>query len=178
VTYVSQSRLADAEQPLQRALEIMPAHVKARYNLGWVYDQQGKNSAEQVYSETLEHDPSYPEPRINLGILLTKQRRYDEALTQLRTAQRYAPDHPVLLYALGDINMKTNRYEEAISIFKQVDSRGLLQNIVHTSLGLCYENLGKRDEAKIEFQKSVDIAPQDTYTRTAREHLAKLQAGA
>ena len=179
VTYVAEGRLADAEQPLQRALEIKPAHVKARYNLGWVYDQQGRDSnAEQAYSETLERDPAYPEPRINLAVLLTKQKRFDEALNHLRIAQRYAPDHPVLLYALGDLNLKTGRYQEAITIFKQADARGLHQNIVHTSLGLCYEELGKTDEARIEFQKAIDIAPKDNYTLTAREHLGKLQGGA
>jgi len=178
VTYVGQNRLADAEQPLLRALEIRPAHVKARYNLGWVYDQQGKNEmAEQAYSDTLERDPAYPEPRINLAILLTKQKRYDEAMNHLRIAQRYAPDHPVLLYALGDLNMRSGHYEEAITIFKQVDSRKLHQNIVHTNLGLCYESIGRKDDAELEFQKAVEIAPQDTYTLTAREHLAKLQGG-
>jgi tetratricopeptide (TPR) repeat protein len=179
VTYVAQGRNADAEQPLQRALEIRPAHVKARYNLGWVYDQEGKNPvAEQAYSETLEYDPAYPEPRINLAVLLTRQKRYDEAMNHLRIAQRYAPDHPVLLYALGDINMKTGRYEEAITIFKQVDARKLHQNLVHTSLGFCYESLGRKEEARLEFQKAIEIAPQDAYTVTAREHLGKLMGGA
>jgi protein O-mannosyl-transferase len=179
VTYIGEGRLVDAEQPLQRAVEIWPTHVKARYNLAWAYDQQGKNSlAEQAYSETLQQDPAYPEPRINLAILLTKQARYAEALNHLRTAQRYAPDHPVLLYALGDASMKSQRYEEAITTFRQVDSRNLHQNLVHTSLGLCYESLGRKEEAKTEFQKAIEIAPADPYTNTAREHLAKLQSGA
>jgi Flp pilus assembly protein TadD len=121
--------------------------------------------------------PVYPEPRINLAILLTKNARYDEAFTQLRTAQQYAPDHPVLLYALADASMKTGRYEDALTQFKLVDSRGLHQNLVHTNLGLCYENLGRKEEAKAEFQKAIDSAPQDPYTNTAREHLAKMQGG-
>lgn len=179
VTYITQGRLAEAEQPLLRALEIWPAHVKARYNLGWAYDHQGKDSlAEQAYSQTLQQDPTYPEARINLAILLTKRARYNEALEQLRSAQGYAPDHPVLLYALGDVNMKTKRYEEAIATFNQVDARSLHQNLVHTSLGLCYEGLGKNNEAKAQFQKAIEVAPQDPYTSTAREHLAKLQGGA
>jgi tetratricopeptide (TPR) repeat protein len=74
--------------------------------------------------------------------------------------------------------MKTGRYQDAITIFKQADARGLHQNIVHTSLGLCYESLGKKDEAKAEFQKAIDIAPKENYTLTAREHLGRLQAGA
>jgi tetratricopeptide (TPR) repeat protein len=179
VTYVGEGRLADAEQSLLRAVEIWPTHTKARYNLAWAYDHEGKDSlAEQAYVETLQRDPAYPEPRINLAILLTKHARYDEALNHLRTAQRYAPDHPVLLYALGDVSMKMQRYEEAIATFKQVDARNLHQNLVHTSLGLCYEGLGRKEEAKSEFQKAIEVAPQDPYTGTARERLAKLQSGA
>jgi protein O-mannosyl-transferase len=178
VTYIGLGRLADAEQPLRRALEIRPSHVKARYNLAWAYDQQGKDSlAEQTYLETLQRVAAYPEPRINLAILLTKQGRYDEALNQLRTAQQYAPDHPVLLYALGDASMKSKRYEEALTTFKLVNARGLNQNLVHTNLGLCYEHLGRAEEAKTEFQKAIEAAPNDPYTSTARERLSTLQGG-
>ena len=178
VTYINQGRIAEAEPHLQRAVEIWPAHVKARYNLGWVYDREGKDSlAEQAYAETVQRDPAYPEPRINLAILLTRNARYDEALNHLRTAQRYAPDHPVMLYTLGVASMKSQRYDDAITTFRLVDARRLNQNLVHTHLGLCYESLGRKEESKVEFQKAIEVAPQDPYTDTAREHLAKLQSG-
>lgn len=179
VTYIAENRLADAEQPLIRAVEMQPAHVKARYNLGWAYDREGKDSlAELAYAETLQRDPAYAEPRINLGILLTRLGRYPEALEQLRAAGRYAPSHAVLRYALADLNMKTQHYEEAIAGFGELAAGNLYQNVVHTSLGLCYENLGKKEEAKGQFQKAIEVASQDPYTNTAREHLAKLLAGA
>ena len=178
VTYIAEGRLADAEQPLRRALEIRPAHVKARYNLGWAYAQQGKDSlAEQAYAETLQADPAYPDPRINLAVLLTRLGRSEEALNHLQTAQRYAPEHPVLLFALGDVNLKIQRHEEALNAFKLVDARNLYQNIVHTKLGLCYESLGRLEEAKAEFQKAITVAAQDPSTDSARERLAKLQVG-
>jgi tetratricopeptide (TPR) repeat protein len=179
VVYIGEGKLADAEQPLLHALEISPADTKARYNLGWTYDREGKDAlAEQAYAETLQRDPTYPEARINLAVLLTRQARYAEALDQLHIAQRYAPDHPVLRYALGDVNMKTQHYEEAIAAFSELAVRNLHQNLVHTSLGLCYESIGKKEEAKAQFQKAIEVAPDDPYTKTAREHLAKLLAGA
>lgn len=178
VAYINDTKLAEAEQPLLRALEISPSHTKARYNLGWTYDREQKDAlAEQAYKETLQYDPTYPEPRINLAVLLTRLGRYDEALEQLTVAQRYAPNHPVLRYALGDAKMKTQHYEEAIVVFSELALRNQHQNLVHTSLGLCYENIGKKEEAKASFQKAIDLAPQDPYTKTAREHLAKLQSG-
>jgi protein O-mannosyl-transferase len=178
VTYITENKLSDAEQPLLKALEMSPAHTKARYNLGWTYDREGKDGlAEQAYAETLQYDQTYPEARINLAVLLTKQGRFNEALDHLHIAQRYAPDHPVLKYALADVNMRTQHYNEAIAAFSELAVRNLYQNHVHTSLGLCYENIGKKEEAKAQYQKAIEVAPQDPYTDTAREHLAKLQGG-
>jgi tetratricopeptide (TPR) repeat protein len=175
VVLTSQNKLAAAEQPLIKALEIKPSNTKARYNLAWVYDNQGKTApAEQAYLETLRYDPSYPEPRINLGVLLTKQGRYPEATEQLETAARYAPDHPVLLYALGDLYMKTNRYQDAIAAFNRLAARNPGHRLVYTSLGLCYERLGNREQAKANFQKAVEVAPQEAYTDTARAGLQRL----
>jgi tetratricopeptide (TPR) repeat protein len=179
VTYINENKLSDAEQPLVRSLELSPANTKARYNLGWTYDREGKDAlAEQAYAETLKYDQTYPEARINLGILLAREGRYPEALEQLHTAQQYAPGHPVLRYALADLSMRMQHYDEAIAAFNELDAANLHQNLIHTSLGLCYESLGKKEEAKAQFQKAIDIAPQDAYTNTAREHLAKLLAGA
>ena len=178
VTYINQNRLSEAEQPLLQALEMSPANTKARYNLGWTYDREGKDAlAEQAYAETLQREPTYPEARINLGILLTREARYTEALEQLHTAQQYAPVHPVLRYALADLSMRMQHYDEAIAGFNALDASNLHQNLVHTSLGLCYESIGKKEEAKAQFQKAIAVAPEDPYTKTAREHLAKLLAG-
>ncbi len=194
--YREQGKLSDAEQSYLKALEYGAPYADTHYNLGVTYinegkladaeepllrtlDREGKDAlAEQAYLETLQQDPAYPEARINLAILLTKHARYIEALEHLRIAQRYAPDHSVLLFALGDANMKSQRYDEAIAAFSNLAVRNLYQNLIHTNLGLCYENLGKKDEAKAQFQKAIELAPHDNYTNTAREHLAKLQGGA
>ena len=175
VVYTSEGRLPDAEQALQKALEIEPSKTDARYNLGWVYDNEGKpQQAEQAYTETLAYKPSYPEPRINLGVLLTKQGRYKEALDQLVAAQRYAPDHPVMLYALGDVYYRLGRYDEAIATFNQLARREPQHRLVYTGLGLCYEAKGEKDQARQQYQRAIEVAPNDAYTATAREHLAKL----
>jgi hypothetical protein len=35
--------------------------------------------------------------------------------------------------------------------------------------------MGVNVQARIHFQKAIEIAPQEPYTNTAREHLARLQ---
>ena len=175
VVYTSQNRFAEAEEQLLRAVEINPTHSAARYNLGWVYDQQGKTAlAEPAYAKALEINPAYPEPRINLAISQTKRGAFNEALNHLLTAQAHAPDHPVMLYALGDVNMRLNKHQDAINALNRLIQREPQHRLAYTMLGLCYEGLGNREQAKVNFQKAIEVAPQEPYTNTARDHLAKL----
>jgi tetratricopeptide (TPR) repeat protein len=175
VVYTAQGKLPDAERQLLVSLEKNPRSSAAQYNLGWVYDQQGKSAlAEQAYAKTLEILPSYPEPRINLALLQTKRGALNEALNNLLTAQTYAPDHSVMLYALGDVYMRMNKYQDAIKTLMRLIQREPQHRLAYTMLGLCTEALGDKNQARTYFQKAIEVAPQEAYTNTAREHLQKL----
>lgn len=168
-------KYSEAEAPLIRAIQIQSNNTAARYNLGWIYDKQGKMAlAEQAYAETLQRNPAYPEPRINLAVVMTKAGRYKEAIEQLQIAQKYAPGHSVLLYALGDAYMKSGQPKEAVNPLSQLARNEPQHRLVHTTLGLCFEALGNTSQARSEFQRAIETAPEDPYTNTAREHLAKL----
>jgi tetratricopeptide (TPR) repeat protein len=168
-------KLAESEAPLRKALEIQPTHADARYNLAWIFQQLGRlPEAEQEYRKTLEVKPTYLESRINLASVLNQQERINEALEQLEIARRSAPGHPVMLYTLGDVLMKALRYQEAITALKQLIVQEPSHRFAHTKIGLCYEQVGQLQEARLSFQKAVEVAPQEPFTKTAREHLAKL----
>jgi Flp pilus assembly protein TadD len=80
----------------------------------------------------------------------------------------------VLLYALGDLYMKTNRFRDAADSWNRLAAREPSHRLVHTSLGLCYESLGEKEQARAQFQKALEVAPKDPYTQVARDHLAKM----
>jgi tetratricopeptide (TPR) repeat protein len=175
VTYISLNRLEDAEHALQQAIEIQPSLINAHYNLAWVYDHEGKNNqAKQEYQATIELKPDYAEPRINLGAMLGREGQYPDALKQLQAAQAYAPDHPILLYSLGDVYQRLARYDEAITAYNQVLRREPQHGLAYTGLGLCYEAKGNKEQAKVNFQKAIDVASSQMPATVAREHLAKL----
>ncbi len=59
----------------QHALELFPAHVKARYNLGNIYAAyEDFDSAIECYQNTILYAPNYINARINLGIILAEER--------------------------------------------------------------------------------------------------------
>lgn len=155
---------------------VAPRNALLHYYLGCIYqDQGGTDSAEQEYLKAVEYNPSYTEARINLAVLLTGQQRYEEALDQLKSAQTLAPDHTVMLYALGYVYLQTNRHKEAIDPFSRLASLEPRHQFVYTNLGLCYEALGQLDQAKANFKRAIDVAPDHPWTAVARTHLENLQ---
>lgn len=104
----------------------------------------------------------------------TKQGRYKEAEDNLLYVQKFEPQHPVLLFALGDLYMRTNRYREAIAPFFSLVQRDGTHRLAHTALGICYEATGDVATARASFQRAIHVVPGEPYTNVAREHLARL----
>jgi len=50
-----------------------------------------------------------------------------------------------------------------------------MQQSCYTGLGLSYEAAGDKEQARSNFRGAIEVAPQERWTNTAREHLAKLQ---
>jgi len=157
--------------------DVAPRNALLRYYLGCIYQDQGgqDSAAEQEYLRAVEYNPSYTEARINLAVLLSRQGRYEEALDQLQSAQRLAPDQTVMLYALGYIYLQTNRHREAIEPFSRLARLEPRHQFVYTNLGLCYEAVGQREQAKANFQKAIEVAPDESWTDVARAHLETLR---
>lgn len=59
----------------QRALQIFPEHIKARYNLGNIFvAYEDFDSAIDCYKTVISYDPNYISARIGLGIILAEER--------------------------------------------------------------------------------------------------------
>lgn len=72
----------------QRALQLYPGHVKARYNLGNIYvAYEDFDSAIECYQNALLYDPNYINARINLGIIYAEERAdLDSAIDEYNKA--------------------------------------------------------------------------------------------
>jgi tetratricopeptide (TPR) repeat protein len=109
--YAAERRTADAEAELTAALIIDPRFAPAAVNLADLYRATGRDAdGERVLRRFLEADPKSAPPHHALGLLLVRQRRLSEAMTELQTAARLTPDNPrytyvyaVALYGSGQV---------------------------------------------------------------------------
>jgi Flp pilus assembly protein TadD len=70
-----------------------------------------------------------------------------------------------------------NNYQNAINNLNKLILKEPQHRLAYTMRGIGFEGLGNKEQAKANFQKAIEVAPQEPYTNTAREHLSKLTAG-
>jgi tetratricopeptide (TPR) repeat protein len=107
--YAAEGRMTDAEAALRSALTVTAGFVPASVNLADLYRATGRDAeGERVLRDALEREPRSAAARHALGLLLARQRRLAEALVELETAARLAPErarygyvHAVALHETG-----------------------------------------------------------------------------
>jgi predicted TPR repeat methyltransferase len=97
-----QDRTEDAEEALQRAIQINPELVDAHYNLGaLLHSQRRPEEAVEALQRVLALNPNYTLAYRTMGPLLYLLGRRDEAAEIYRSWLRRSPDHPVALHMLA-----------------------------------------------------------------------------
>jgi len=108
-------------------------------------------------------------PLVMLAVYHRELKQFDEALSALKSAQKYDEDGPgsgpgiAVYYHMGQTLHQAGRYAEAIDAY----TKGILKKpdygyaLYHR--GLAYEALGKREEAKSDMQRAAELAPKEGY---------------
>ena len=151
---------AESERHFKKALELDPniSYTHLVYSASYLYavGHVGPALAEAEKAVELE-----PLSLINNSVAVSaylNARQYDKALTQARTAFDLDPTFPLARHWLGFALVLNGKYDEAISISRQVspDSpSGWLSAVV---LGHAYAKQGKRAETEQQISLLRDLA--------------------
>jgi len=116
---MGRSRLAEAEAELVAGLRLDPTTSELSVNLADLYRATGRDElAVQLLRDSLAVAPDNGAAHHALGLALVRGKNYPEALDQLATANRLAPDNPRFAYVYG-VGLK--------SLGKPEQSRAVLQ---------------------------------------------------
>ncbi|RLB50012.1 MAG: hypothetical protein DRJ42_19790 [Deltaproteobacteria bacterium] len=114
-------RYDDAALEFERALELDPADIAARYGLGVAHRRSGDLDAANVaFAQVAEVDPTWPGLALERGLVFEARGESDEAVRAYTLALEGRPDDPDLLLRLGAAYVSDGRVDEAEETLRRV----------------------------------------------------------
>ncbi|CUS95082.1 tetratricopeptide repeat protein [Candidatus Kryptonium thompsonii] len=111
----------------------------------------------QIYHRLISEYPSFVEAYIELAFIYIKLGKENSAEKLLRKAYELEPNNEEVLFMLGNICLRSKRFDEAIKFYTSLLS--LDYPVVHYNLGLAYYHKGNYLEAEAEFKKVLKLDP-------------------
>ncbi|MGH9937496.1 MAG: tetratricopeptide repeat protein [Blastocatellia bacterium] len=162
-----QRQMSEAQQAVERALQLAPNSSLAHSVAGRVYadlsDFARANAEGQKAIDLAPKDSPFflSFAYLNLGGILYAQRRFDEAIRAYVAAQSYDRTWAVPRNSLGNLYLAANRPVEAAEEFEAAAKLEPKSSIIHTGLGNAYAMLQKYDAAISNFRIAAQLDPKN-----------------
>lgn len=120
--YIALDKSQSAKWPLKKALELDAKSPEVNAAVAYMYQNDAEPAlAETYFKKALEYDSKYTLGRNNYGMFLYSEKRYDEALAQLKIAAEdtlYAR-RAAIFNNIGLVYLKLNNKAEAEAAFNK-----------------------------------------------------------
>jgi len=162
---IEKKDLDGAYKELLTADEMKPGYRGTLTTLGYYFREKGDFArAAEYFEKALALDPRYWPAHNYYGVMLFRQGKYEEALRHFQAALETNSFNPQVLTNIGAVAFTVGNLEMAKKYFEaaiQYDSR-LAK--AHSSLALILEQEGKFRDAAAQYEKCLEIAPDDAGT--------------
>jgi tetratricopeptide (TPR) repeat protein len=155
--YAEARRFDAAVTVLERARARFPGDLSIPFQLGSVFERQGRVAdAEQAFRTVLAKDPSHA-PTLNyLGYMLAERgTRLEEAVTLVRRALDADPHNGAYLDSLGWAYFKLNRLDDAEPLLRRAGEQLVTNSVVQDHLGDVLFARGRVAEAISAWQRAL-----------------------
>lgn len=142
---------AEAIEFYDKALELYPKHIKARYNLANIYvNFEDFQSAVKEYKHVLKYEPDHLNSRINMGIVLSEELlEFDQAIEQYKKVVNTKP--------------------RFINIPLIYDNRKYIMNakaVAYYNMGLAYRDKSMLFTEKLSKYRNLLLKAADSYEKS------------
>jgi superkiller protein 3 len=168
------------EEQMAAAREALAADgsdATAWFRLGVAWQRQAQpDSAEAAFRKSLEIDPGNVPAMVHLGLALEERRRHDDALAQYDRAIEAAPEDPLPWVNKGSLLYfhfkRTYEAKEAIARALELDPDNA---DAHFNLGVMFADANLFGEARTEWEKVLETAPEGPARSLAEENLERIR---
>ncbi|NIP57041.1 MAG: tetratricopeptide repeat protein [Gemmatimonadetes bacterium] len=159
---VREGRVEEAERVYQEIIRKKPRHVKARNNLGVLYDETGAHDrAVEQFEAALTQEPENVEVLTNLGSALASQGEFEEAEGILRRAMRLESENHEVRAALGILSFRRGLYAQSEAELRWVCERAPEHGPAHYYRGEALNRMGKVEEALEALKRASQLQPRN-----------------
>lgn len=157
---VEEGRLREAVEAYREIVADHPYSLKARNNLGVLYDELGQHQmALEQFEAARAQAPENVEVLSNLGAALIGLSRFDEAERELRRAMRLEPGNVAARANLGILFFRRGLYAQADHELRWVCEHDHEHGPAHYYRGEALNRLGRVDEALDVLQRATRLQP-------------------
>ena len=133
---LSQGKLPEARQLLERAHQKHPHHEKARNLLGLAYFKLGLfDRAAELYESLVRDNPGDATLRVNLGLVYLKTNALQRAMRELESATDLQPDHKKAHNYLALALAQAGEYGRAREHFLQAGNDAMVEKMARAIAG-------------------------------------------
>ncbi|GAI87620.1 unnamed protein product [marine sediment metagenome] len=159
----------------EEALRWNPYLGPIYYDIGKILQNKELYGISREYFEKAANYIDHPDLPLDLAIIYLESGMLDEAAIKLKQAISYQPDEKSMLplYAeLGNTYLQLGRYKPAEIVLK--DALKIDSDFVNAHYGLAgaYLNQNKIEEALVELQKVIELAPDSQLAEHAKKEAA------
>jgi len=156
--YLQQRKLKEAAGIFKLITDMAPADPEAHFYLGSIYfDLKDNPSVEKELNTALKLKPDYHEALNFLGYFYLEQdKNINPAGRMIRKALAFEPQNSAYIDSLGWFYFKKGKFKEALRELEKAASL-LSDPVIYDHLGDTYLKLGDRNNAKLNWEKSLKL---------------------
>ncbi|MDA9243173.1 tetratricopeptide repeat protein [Amylibacter sp.] len=154
-----------------KALFIKPSNANAYYNMGVIFQEQGKlEEAIEVYNKALAIKPDYVDAYYNMGTALQGQHKLEEAIKAYNKALAIKPGYIDAYNNMGVIFQEQGKLEEAIEVYNKALAIKPDYVDAYYNMGNALLDKHNLEEAIEAYIKAISIKPahSDAYTNMGK----------
>ncbi len=155
--------LTGDEVAVQKGLEALEGLAKSSdggspeiaYNIGVAHLKLGnERAARKSFEEAVELDPTFAKGWYNLGVLLERNRKYDDAIALYEEGLLHSETDPTLSAGKISCLRKSGRLDESIAYAQQVLSKNANNVDAYSEVGMVLLQQGNLDKALFVLQQA------------------------